>query len=164
MSMFGYSVRPTYGKFGVYEYTGEGRAKVIHEGSYDECQAYMRFVNGELKNVFGIQPDGWEQDKDFIMFLDRCIQKGIDSLYDADSYAWLNTLFGYDIGWGRAQAIITYFYANDSAVSELTAENSREELENVNEIYNLSLTFDMWPEKNPKGIYYDWQQKEEEKS
>ena len=45
-----YFIRPTYKKFGVYERTGINRAKVIFEGSKDECYAKLKEIHKEIRN------------------------------------------------------------------------------------------------------------------
>lgn len=62
------------------------------------------------------------------------------SVYDADKWAWLNTLFGYDIGADRALGLITWYDDNGMDVLDLST-NDKEALKNVAEM-ELGFHFD----------------------
>lgn len=79
------------------------------------------------------------------------------SIYDADKWAWLNTLFGYDIGKENAIEILEWFYANDQDIMCLTAE-SKGTLQMIckSELW-LSLSFDSFVTETPDFISYTWE-------
>lgn len=81
------------------EITDEIREEVIN---YLECE------NGDY-------PD------EFYAFYYRCAEAGLD-FADADRYAILNTLFGYDIGMGNAMDIDHWMYEHDEEIYELNAD------------------------------------------
>ena len=77
-------------------------------------------------------------------------------LHDADCWAWLNTLFGYDIGADRALDIITWFDNNGMDVMEINADY-KETLENITTLeLGLHLNFSHWPDDTPDAIRYTW--------
>ena len=75
---------------------------------------------------------------------------------DADDYAWLNTLFRYDIGAERALDIIRWYYENyDSTLQDSITVNSRETLKSICEMeLGLNLDFSHWPKTEPKCFEY----------
>lgn len=164
-----YIVRGVYpAGYGVYEKYGINRAKVIFEGTEREChekcdelrtqeiQKYELIIslNHYYGNIFTDDPD-----PEMLAFYHKCYEKGIDSVSDVDSYAWLNTLFGYDIGWNKARTIITYLHRKvDLSALELDV-SSKHYLQELSRKYNLSLKFGKWPDKNPIGIRYDFKSK-----
>ena len=75
---------------------------------------------------------------------------------DADRYAWLNTLFGYDIGADRAAALIRWYYEQGLDVLELQAEDM-ETVKSVSEMeLGLHFGFSGWPESTPEAMTYTW--------
>lgn len=80
---------------------------------------------------------------------------GMD-FYDGDRYAWLNTLFGYDIGADRAMEIITWYDDNGGDVLNVEAESGGT-LKNICELeLGLHFNFEYWPNNSPKAIAYEW--------
>jgi len=77
------------------------------------------------------------------------------SVYEADDWAWLNTLFGYNIGATRALMIINWYYENnDATVEECVGVQDKETLHSVCEWeLGLHLDFSNWVDKESK--YYD---------
>lgn len=77
-------------------------------------------------------------------------------LYDADDYAWLNTLLRYDIGAERALSIIRWYYENlDATVQDMVDHDQKETLKNICESeLGLNLDFSHWPEKEPIFLEY----------
>ena len=75
---------------------------------------------------------------------------------DADRYAWLNTLFGYDIGAERAQIIIDWYWDKEElSVMELNI-GDRETLEYITRFeLGLYLNYSHWPKQEPQAIKYD---------
>lgn len=50
-------VRPTYRQYGVYEKTGENRARVIFEGTRQECYDKIKeLTNGDTLRIIVVQP------------------------------------------------------------------------------------------------------------
>lgn len=82
---------------------------------------------------------------------------------DADDYAWLNTLFGYDIGAERALGIIRWYYENlDATVMDMVTVASKETLQNICELeLGLHLDFSCWPEEEPKVLRFGFDEKGE---
>lgn len=72
-------------------------------------------------------------------------------LTDADDYAWLITLFGYDIGAENAFEIIRWYYENfDATVNDMVGINQKIELWYVCNKLNIHLDFSMWTDAEPK--------------
>lgn len=77
------------------------------------------------------------------------------SFYDADRWAWLNTLFGYDIGAERALDIITWYDNNGMDVLEINADD-KETLKNICSLeLGLHFNYKAWPNETPDAIRYD---------
>ena len=81
---------------------------------------------------------------------------GMD-FYESDRWAWLNTLFGYDIGADRARGIINWYYENGIDVLEITDEE-RSTLQNIAEL-ELGYHFDFtsFATEMPDVVSYTWQ-------
>lgn len=96
-----------------------------------------------LKKYYGIDFDASETG--IVDFYYQCMEHGI-SLHDADEYAILNTLMGYDIGWNSSRLIINELYENDVwSVTELTAdEGSKKMVEDAAKKSGLVLDFSKW--------------------
>lgn len=78
------------------------------------------------------------------------------SVYDADKWAWLNTLFGYDIGAERALDLIRWYDDNGMDVLELNADD-KEFLQNVAEVeLGFHFNFVAFPDETPNVICYIW--------
>ncbi len=78
------------------------------------------------------------------------------SVYDADKWAWLNTLFGYDIGADRALGLITWYDDNGMDVLEITADD-KDTLKNVAEMeLGLHFNYTAFPDETPDAISYAW--------
>lgn len=80
---------------------------------------------------------------------------GMD-LYDADDYAWLNTLLGYDIGADHAKGICRWLYENDETVTSYCAENLGT-LKSICELeLGYHLDFSNAVTETPEAIQYAW--------
>lgn len=77
---------------------------------------------------------------------------GMD-LSDADRYAWLNMLFGYDIEVDAARKIIDWYYGKDLDVMELMYTSIKEVMDVCEEL-GLHLFFDNWLLEEPDYIDY----------
>ncbi len=92
-------------------------------------------------------------------FFYRAMHDNEMGFYDADSYAWLNTLFGYDIGIENARNIIKWLYENDQNAFEFNAGN-KGTLENICELeLGLKLDFTMFAESTPIAARYNMPEK-----
>ena len=80
-------------------------------------------------------------------------------MMDADDYAWLNTLFHYDIGAERALDIIRWYYENeDTTVMDAVGINQKETLKNICEMeLDLHLDFSHWPNEEPMCLEYGFE-------
>ena len=77
-------------------------------------------------------------------------------LYDADEYAWLNTLIGYDIGADKAKAIIRWLYENDQSAMSFEAGDI-ETLKSICEMeLGLHIDFSNAVTETPNAIHYSW--------
>ncbi len=88
-------------------------------------------------------------------FYYRAMHDNQMDLYDADDYAWLNTLIGYDIGIDNAREIMAWLSANDQAVLEFGAEHLPT-LRNICDELNLKVDFNNAVKETPKAIRYEW--------
>lgn len=81
---------------------------------------------------------------------------GMD-LYDADRYAWLNVLFGYDIGADRALGITNWYYENDMEVLELVGGlECKDEMMRVTDELGYHLNYGYWVWEEPDYITYSY--------
>ena len=75
---------------------------------------------------------------------------------DCDDWAWLNTLFRYDIGAENAKKIIGWYYENeDTTVQDAVSVEKSEELWYVCDIeLGIHLDFSHWPKEEPTALEY----------
>lgn len=73
-------------------------------------------------------------------------------LIDADSYAYLNTLLGYDIGIESARKLIIWFYENnDSTVEDAITVEDKGTVQNICELeLGLDLDFSKFATEEPE--------------
>ena len=85
-------------------------------------------------------------------------------LTDADDYAWLNTLFGYDIGADHAKEIIRWFYENqDTTVQDAIRHESKDTLQSICELeLGIHLDFSKWLDYEPEYLRYYLKEKQNE--
>ena len=78
-----------------------------------------------------------------------------DDIPDIDRYAWLNTLFGYDIGRDNARQIDSYLYGemDEMETLELT-HRDKPVLQMVCERLKLNVKFDKWATIEPDVYHY----------
>ena len=74
------------------------------------------------------------------------------ALYDADRYAWLNTLFGYDIGLDNALKIINRYHEYDVDVLELGADDMLPIMYEIG--WELNLNIREFANETPKAYKY----------
>jgi len=114
-----------------------------------------------IKNLIGFLPvdsdEGIDHYHKSIFFYDM-------GLTDADDYAWLNTLFRYDIGAERAKAIINWYYENlDTTVQDAVSVDQKETLKNICEMeLGFHLDFTHWPKYEPEYLEYGFKEYYEE--
>ena len=78
------------------------------------------------------------------------------SVYDADRWAWLNTLFGYDIGADRALDLITWYDDNGLDVLDLTSDD-KDSLKNVAEMeLGLHFNYAGFKDETPDASAFSW--------
>lgn len=77
-------------------------------------------------------------------------------IFDIDRYAWLNTLFGYDIGRENAMQIDSYLYGKMVPEIETLEVTYLDKglIKGVVEELGLDLTFDKWIDHDPKAYHY----------
>lgn len=93
-------------------------------------------------------------------FYYHCMFTNNLSSFDADEYATLNTLIGYDIGVDAAMRISSYLYERDISVLDLTeSEEDKQEVRKAIDAYQLNISLDKWI--NNKIPYYEYHFKEE---
>ena len=80
---------------------------------------------------------------------------GMD-LYDADRYAWLNVLFGYDIGADHAREIINWCYEHDIDVMDLCSQDKEMMMDICFDEFGFHLSFIYWADEEPEYISYKY--------
>ena len=76
---------------------------------------------------------------------------------DADDYAWLNTLFQYDIGGVNAMYLIRWFYVSENTtVQDRINVGSKEELKDLCGNIGLHLDFSNWVNEEPKALRFEF--------
>lgn len=96
-------------------------------------------------------------DDDGYAFYYRCLFEHQMSLLDADEYAMLNTLIGYDIGVENASEINTYLWEQDIETLELSVdEESKQDVKNAIDALNLNVDLSKWrKDKFESYEYYE---------
>lgn len=108
-----------------------------------------KYLNENYCNGYEIPVDEEKQ----IKFYWKCCGNDID-FSDADRYAWLNTLFGYDIGIENFLTINSYLWENlETEVLELT-HNDLLGLEILCKTCGIDLNFDVWSTEEPEAYNY----------
>ena len=109
-----------------------------------------------LKEKSGVWNIIGELDETAHNFYYRAMHDNHMDLYDADDYAWLNTLIGYDIGVKNAKRIEKWLYENDETVTSYSAENIGT-LKNLCELeLELKIDFSNAVTVTPEAIKYTW--------
>lgn len=96
-----------------------------------------------------------EAKDELVIFYYNCMKKGID-VCDADRYANLNTVMGYDIGFENFQKIDGYLWCeHDIDLMELTGnEESKQTIIDAANHLNISLDFSKWNSEEIKEYVY----------
>ena len=109
-----------------------------------------------IEYMCGLYEDDGEPEEDgFYLFFKRCKDAGIDH-GDADAYAWLNTLMGYDIGLEKAVAIDVHMF-NEYGTPILELDYKKDSKNIVKAAcYDLKmeLDFSKWAKENPECYKY----------
>lgn len=103
-----------------------------------------------LIKYLGIETEDLEK-AEFFNFYHRCMSAGMD-VYDADRYAVLNTLFGYDIGMDTAMEINDELWNMNIDTFELSSgcPENKKLLEEVVEKFGIDVDFSNWQEDEYK--------------
>lgn len=96
-------------------------------------------INELLKNDIFMESDIGNPAMEYYI---KLLMDGV-CLFDIDRVAWLNTLFGYDIGFNNANKINLYLYERDDEVLELEYTDKEKVKQIVDEL-GLNLDFSKW--------------------
>lgn len=97
-----------------------------------------------------------EAPDDLFVFYYNCMENNID-VCDADRYANLNTVLGYDIGFENFRKIDSYLWCErDIDLMELSGnEDSKQLIEEVVNVLGIDIDFSKWNDEEIKEyIYY----------
>ena len=114
-------------------------------------------VTREMKDAVNrcIQYDEDQLDDEGYAFYYRCLINNKMSLLDADEYATLNTLIGYDIGVDNAMKISAYLWDREIETLELPEyEESKQDVKAAIETLRLNVDLSNW--KNDKFEGYEY--------
>lgn len=102
-----------------------------------------------------LDSDEYEVPDEFYAFYYRCMKAGMHYL-DADRYAALNTLFGYDIGMDNAGSIDEWMHNNDEEIFELNPENENDKKLVALAVaeMGLNLNFSKWIKEDYEGYKF----------
>ena len=100
----------------------------------------------KMVGYLGIDSDDLENPA-LYQFYKKCMDAGMD-VYDADRYAILNTLFGYDIGMEKARAINEMLWNMNIDTFELSSgcPKNKKIIENAVKEVNIEVDFSNWQE------------------
>lgn len=88
-------------------------------------------------------------------FYHRCLFEHKLHLIDADEYAILNTLIGYDIGVDDAMKITAYLWEHDIERLELTGnDEDKAEVQKAIDALGLDISLDKWRYGKIDGFVY----------
>ena len=122
--------------------TDKIKMEVIKYFGYENCEHEKSWYMNEA-------PD------DLFVFYYNCMMENID-VCDADRYANLNTMLGYDVGFENFREIDGYLYSEkDFDLMDLNAyEGSKQIIEEVANILNLDIDFSKWKNEEIKTYVY----------
>ena len=119
-------------------------------------------VTREMKdavNRYMQYDEDWLTDEGYA-FYHRCLFEHKLSLLDADEYAMLNTLIGYDIGVDNAMKISNYLWERDIETLELSVlEEDKQNVKEAIEALHLNVDLSNW--KNDELEAYEYYETEE---
>ncbi len=122
----------------------------------DDAMAYM--------NQQGFLVEKEDKDEPFFKFYFRNLKEHRD-LADIDRYAWLNTLFQYDIDWDKAMKIDSWLWGNETVLKDYPLgfetleldwndKESKQLLKKCNEECHLGLDFSKWLDHDINSYMY----------
>lgn len=94
-------------------------------------------------------------DDDCYRFIFKAMFEYGFSFNDADKWAWLNTLFGYEIEFYKAIRINRWLYENDQDIMEFGAKD-KSTLEMICKELDLKVDFSKFVTEEPKAIKYSY--------
>lgn len=96
----------------------------------------------------------WLEDEGYAFYY-RCLFNYKMSLLDADEYATLNTLIGYDIGVDNAMKISAYLWDREIETLELPEyEESKQDVKAAVEALHLDVDLSNWKSDKFEGYEY----------
>lgn len=114
----------------------------------------MRFEREWVENEIGTSILSGLDDDIFKHYYHAMYDNGM-SFYEADEYAWLITLFSYDIGVENAKKIIGWYWDDGCSTFEITVDD-KEEVKRIAEKLGCDLDFSYWSDTTPNYISYDF--------
>lgn len=111
---------------------------------------YMELIDDE--EISELLDDN--DDNEMLIFYNKCMENNLH-LADADRYAILNTLIGYDIGVKNAMNISNYLWEDDIEVLELPYDKDNKKcVEEAINVLNIDIDLSNW--KNGEFTYYEY--------
>lgn len=110
---------------------------------------------GWLKDRLPLDNSDLLSDKAYVEFMYKAMHDHCMDMYDADEYAWLNTLFGYDIGADYARRINSLFYDIGVGIMELN-HNSLQDVKSVCKELGIKPDLRKWAKEEPEAIRYSF--------
>jgi len=138
-----------------YDYTNDYSETELKEYIYMGEYPVTAELKEEIRLWFCgcIDDDFTEYEDDFFVFHKKVKDEGY-SFHEADDYAWLNTLFGYDISLKTSMMISAVI---DVEKNLTTADIDEESIYLMREIctkYKINVDFDKWTKKKKKAVKY----------
>lgn len=126
----------------------------VRLASLERSAAGLRASIDRYKVILQAGPEACEgRPQEFFAHTYRAMKDYGFSIRESEAWAWLNTLFGYDIGAYRARDIISYYEENDMSIMDIGAE-SRRTLQDVAKELGLHFDFSGFPSETPEDIRY----------
>jgi len=118
------------------------KMEIVKYFGYENCENEKSFYMNEA-------PD------DLFVFYYNCMGNGIDAC-DADRYANLNTVLGYDVGFENFRKIDRYLWGEkDFDLMDLFGnEDGKQVIEEAVKVLNLDIDFSNWKNEDVKTYVY----------
>ena len=145
-----------------YDYTNDYTETELKEYIYMGGYPVTAELKEEIRLWFCgcIDDDFTEYEDDFFIFHKKVKDKGY-TFHDADDYAWLNTLFGYDIGIFTSIKISNVLELEDGLTTSDIDAKSKEFMKYICTKYKINVDFDKWNTTEKKEIKYsNWGENE----
>lgn len=138
-----------------YDYTNDYSETELKEYIYMGEYPVTAELKEEIRLWFCgcIDDDFTEYEDDFFVFHKKVKDKGYDFM-DADNYAWLNTLFGYDIGIEKSIEICNALEKEEEVATSDLDTDSYYFMKMIDVKYKLNVNFDNWTKKEKKAVKY----------